>query len=51
MLPAVEPDQQPQEINLSELMKQQLMMQFGDARMKAKFADLDEEFEALLQEQ
>lgn len=51
VLPAVEPDQQQQEIELSELMKQQLMMQFGDSRMKAKFADLDEEFEALLQEQ
>ena len=47
VLPAVEPEDQ--NINLSELLQQQLL-QFNDPRMKAKFADLDEEFEALLQE-
>lgn len=44
VLPAVEPESQS--INLSELLQQQLY----DPRMKSKFADLDEEFEALLQE-
>ena len=47
VLPAVEPESQS--INLSELLQQQLM-QFNDSRMKSKFADLDEEFEALLHE-
>jgi hypothetical protein len=47
VLPAVEPESQ--NINLSELLQQQLI-QFNDPRMKSKFSDLDEEFEALLLE-
>ena len=46
-MPAVEPEAQG--INLSELLQQQLM-QLNDSRMKTKFTDLDEEFEALLQD-
>ena len=47
VLPAVQPDNE--NLNFAELLQQQLL-QFNDPRMKAKFADLDEEFEALLQE-
>ena len=47
VLPAKEPESDA--INLSELLQQQLM-QFNDPRMKSKFIDVDEEFEALLQE-
>jgi hypothetical protein len=47
VLPALEPENE--NINLAELLQQQLL-QFNDPRMKAKFADLDQEFEALLQE-
>lgn len=47
VLPAEEPE--AQNIDFAELLQQQLL-QFNDPRMKAKFADLDQELEALLQE-
>ena len=44
------PAQEPESINLAELLQQQLL-QFNDPRMKTKFSDFDEEFEAMLQDQ
>lgn len=48
VLPAQEP-QDSQNIDFAELLQEQLL-QFNDPRMKAKFADFDEELEALMQE-
>lgn len=48
VLPAQEPENS-QNVILSELLQQQFI-QFNDPRMKSKFPDVDEEFEALLQE-